>query len=99
MARKEPYEFSDADVYEFTKAIGAFLRQTKASGIPKDTHRNKFSYKLSNGAEVVGGRVQGESFTASVFKGLNSVHNFSIDNGAEAKKKISIMFNSVSRCS
>ena len=95
MPKVEPQKFSEADVYEFTEALGAFLGQTKASGIPKDTHRNKFSYKLSNGAEVVGGRVQGEPFTASVFKGLSSVHNFSINNGAEAKKKISIMFNSV----
>ena len=95
MAKREYYKFSDADVYEFTKAIGAFLRQSKASGIAKDTYRNKFSYTFSNGASLVGGRVQGKSFTASVFKGLSSVHNFSIDNGAEAQKKISIMFNSI----
>jgi hypothetical protein len=93
--KKEFYKFSQADVFEFTKALGTFLRQTKASGIPKDTYRNNFSYTLSNGALVKGGRIQGEAFTGSVFKGLSSVHNFSIDSGAEAKKKIEIMFNSV----
>ncbi len=94
-AKEEQYKFTDADVYEFTKAIGTFLRQSKKTSIAKDTYRNKFSYTLSNGALVSGGRVNGEPFTASVFKGIHSVHNFKIENGAEAKKKIEIMFNSV----
>ncbi len=93
---KEEFKFADADVHYFTKALGTFLKQSKATGIEKDTYRNKFSYKLSNGDVLHGGRVQGQPFTGNVFRNeIYSIHRLEINSGAEAKEKISLMFNSI----